>query len=655
MLKPMQLDCESYEEILKEAVMRIPQIYPRWTNYNKSDPGITILELMAYLTEIQRYHLNFLGDEHYLRYLKLVGVTPREACAAQTHLKIEADGVIAAGTVYYADSIPFETVYEINASDNEIVSLENEEETFVNEGEIISGNGSNFIFYPFGKKKQTGVFSVNFKKSFNAGDKISLYFKIKKDENCTQITDEFIKYVNFHVQVRSGEIVKNAQIIIEQTKGFQTSGEICIKIPKMSDSYRGCTSFEFVIDEGEYEHMPAILGVYLNVVQAKQKYTYSKTKIYHNINNVIETFEKPYELYGVDGERRIRIKDYTYDSKKIFLNNCEFKIIQAVFCTEEFKKMRIIANAYGLCGYRVKTDIQNILPESLEVFVDDPEDGIYRWERVDDFDASDKNSRHYVFDSQTNEFIFSNGEKGMPPWGNVIIAGCEVSQMENGNVKLGMVNSFDETSKSRGINITPSTGGMSRQSLEDCFKQAAEEINRSNLCITLKDYELAVKSTPGVRVKRVKAFLSEQEENCICIAVETKNGDEKINKASLENFKAHILNKTVVGTKIEFISPRYSKIRIYAEISVDYSYEDYRKLTEKAVKNYFDSKDINFGGRISKSSFSRYMYQLAWIKEIKVIDINAQAGSAEVLENGDVKLKNRFLPLVQKINLTISD
>ena len=50
----------------------IPGLAPEWTNYNPSDPGITLIELFAYLTEILLYRLNQISDNDLRTYLRLL-------------------------------------------------------------------------------------------------------------------------------------------------------------------------------------------------------------------------------------------------------------------------------------------------------------------------------------------------------------------------------------------------------------------------------------------------------------------------------------------------------------------------------------------------------------------------------------------------------
>ena len=44
------LDDRSFEQIRDEAIRLIPQYCPEWTNYNPSDPGITLIELFIFVS-----------------------------------------------------------------------------------------------------------------------------------------------------------------------------------------------------------------------------------------------------------------------------------------------------------------------------------------------------------------------------------------------------------------------------------------------------------------------------------------------------------------------------------------------------------------------------------------------------------------------------
>ena len=64
---PLQLpnlDDRRYNDLVTEALARLPTYSQEWTNYNPSDPGITLIELFAYLTDMLLYRLNRVTDNN---------------------------------------------------------------------------------------------------------------------------------------------------------------------------------------------------------------------------------------------------------------------------------------------------------------------------------------------------------------------------------------------------------------------------------------------------------------------------------------------------------------------------------------------------------------------------------------------------------------
>jgi hypothetical protein len=66
------LDDIAWEQLNEEARSLIPAYAPAWTNFNPSDPGITLLELMAHFSELLLYRANRISDEQTVNFLRLL-------------------------------------------------------------------------------------------------------------------------------------------------------------------------------------------------------------------------------------------------------------------------------------------------------------------------------------------------------------------------------------------------------------------------------------------------------------------------------------------------------------------------------------------------------------------------------------------------------
>src|SRR5215475_682883 len=83
MIPPPKLDDRTFNDIVDEAISMIPRYAPEWTNHNPSDPGITLIELAAWMTDLLIYRLNQVPDKNYVAFLNLLGIKLRAPRAAR--------------------------------------------------------------------------------------------------------------------------------------------------------------------------------------------------------------------------------------------------------------------------------------------------------------------------------------------------------------------------------------------------------------------------------------------------------------------------------------------------------------------------------------------------------------------------------------------
>jgi hypothetical protein len=66
------LDDWTYADLTAEAQAMIPTLAPAWTDHNPSDPGITLVELLAWLTEMLMYQVDQVPAANTEKFLKLL-------------------------------------------------------------------------------------------------------------------------------------------------------------------------------------------------------------------------------------------------------------------------------------------------------------------------------------------------------------------------------------------------------------------------------------------------------------------------------------------------------------------------------------------------------------------------------------------------------
>ena len=85
------LDNRRWEDLVEEARALIPRVAPRWTDHNVHDPGMTFIELFAWLAEMQLYQLNRVGRKHRELFTRLAGGDRGLRKPARVRVRVDGD------------------------------------------------------------------------------------------------------------------------------------------------------------------------------------------------------------------------------------------------------------------------------------------------------------------------------------------------------------------------------------------------------------------------------------------------------------------------------------------------------------------------------------------------------------------------------------
>ena len=90
-------DLRFQSDLVDEARKRIIQYCPEWTEYNISDPGITMIELFAWMTEMMVYRLNRVPEKNYLKFLEMLGFQMEPAKTAEADITFWLSALLPLG------------------------------------------------------------------------------------------------------------------------------------------------------------------------------------------------------------------------------------------------------------------------------------------------------------------------------------------------------------------------------------------------------------------------------------------------------------------------------------------------------------------------------------------------------------------------------
>jgi predicted phage baseplate assembly protein len=246
-LPDVNLDDRTFQELVNEARLRIAQSCPEWTEHNVSDPGITLIELFAWMTEMLIYRTNRIPDKLHVELLNLLGIRligPAEAhCDVRFSLSAPtAEPVVIPGGVTEVGTLR-------TTSDEAIIFTTSEDVTIPPERPVAYAierhGGTKDIGVAGGVARPKGPDQLAFSNPPAIGDAIYLGFAaplsrllLRVDVDCSQArgagVDPEDPPLRWEVSTASGWA--EAIVLEDHTGGFNYgSGAITLDVPDRHD------------------------------------------------------------------------------------------------------------------------------------------------------------------------------------------------------------------------------------------------------------------------------------------------------------------------------------------------------------------------------------------------------------------------------------
>lgn len=627
MLPEVTLDQERFEDMLREMQNMISSIVPEWTDYNLHDPGITMMELFAWLKGIQQFHMDQTGNGQIIRYLALLGRERFERQAAETLLEVSSDRPVRVpeGARFFAGKYCFETQKEKRAGAIKLLfcAVKSSQGTAVfDENQLC--HGGRMKLYPFGQEKRPGTeFYLGLSSPVEPGicQELSVLVYEGYPVKRNPVRPGFVPLASWRCEYYTKDGWEALPVLEDETWAFLQSGLIRFRTEKEMAPFlfHGFSGWgiRFVLEEESYETAPIVTALSFDHVRAFQKRTRAfvldspldsaadeeewviETGTFLGEHGEAEAFFRFGELLKPVGEFRKATED---GITKIYIKpepGEKPEGLRILFYEKEFEKDRCLPDGDGFPFQKIDLGRRDILPESLGLMGEAPEQpGCFSsWSRVKDFNCSGPEDRHFLFEEETGSLKFGDGFHGLMPQGKLILSGCEVSAGGEGNIKQTKMQPEieDVGGKVLARSLSEARGGRFCETFEEAFGRVLKELKEPERAVSLADYERMAMKTPGLMLESCRAIAFGNHEVYVAAMPWSEKGAGVLKKAAARNMERFLESKRMIGTLVRVGSPEYIQISVTMEIRIKPQYREGRALAEEAVRKFFRSQKERMG------------------------------------------------------------
>ena len=557
-LPEIVLDDRRFQDLVNEARLKIAQRCPEWTEHNVSDPGITLIELFAWMTETTIFRLNRVPEKLHVVLLELLGIKLEEPTPARTEIRFR----LASPAFEEQVGIPAQTeAASMRQGGDEAVVFQTDEEFT-----IPAARPSAYLVERKGAVKDVGVAKgvaqpkgadqAAFASPPSPGDAIYLGFDtslhrlaLQLDVDCSQARgagvdpeDPPLKW-----EVSSGEAPDGwapAEVLLDSTGGFNYgSGVVELQLP--------------------LSHDPATVG------GNRAYWLRCRLDATTRRGAAAATFSHPPEIYEITAAPLGALVPAAH----------------SVRVEEE-----VLGESDGTPGQTFALRNAPVLAlegtEGLEVR--EPESTAWRpWELRESFAESGPGDLHYTLDLASGEVALGPAIRGgdgawrqygaVPPKGaRLRMASYRHGGGRRGNVTAGALSVLKSAipTVSGVTNPAPAAGGVDPESLEGARQRAAMEIRTRYRAVTREDFEfLAGEASPRV----ARAICVEPPDTVgvarLHLVPRVEPADRPLTLLELtpdEDLFARVASylddRRLIGTRVELLPARYRGVSVVVNL-----------------------------------------------------------------------------------------
>jgi predicted phage baseplate assembly protein len=563
------LDNRRFDDIVAEALALVPRYTPEWTDLNEGDPGRTLIELYAWLTEMVLFRLNQVPDLLYVKFLELLGIQLRPAEPAAVELTFtladpptDAVVVIPMGTRVAATGasgtpLVFETDRALNALAARLTAVLSFDGFAFSSAPAAGAAGQ--PFWPLGPAPRTGsatYLGYDFAGAFPDATEVDLLAILAGAASPVQ-----------GVQCQVDQAVPlPADLVWEGWDGGSW-----VRLTLNRDDTRAFT---------RTGHISVLVPAGLHLARLRLP---GRTDL----------------LYWVRGRAVRAGYDVAPQLSAVVTNSVP--ATQAITVLDE-----VLGGSDGSPGQAFRLFFSPVVAGTLELEIDEGL-GFQRWTEVEDFFASGPDDLVYTHDRAQGLVTLPDGRYGHLPVANpsnpnasVVARRYRTGGGLDGNLPAGAITELQSSPVGvTGVtNLRPAEGGADQETMDAARARAAAELQSRNRAVTAADFSYLATITPGVRIRRAEvlplfhpAFPDVPIPGCVTVIVvpDTADPAPAPSEATLRAVCAQLDRHRLLTTEIHAMPPSYRTVRVQAQVRARATADlaVVRQAVDEALTRYF--------------------------------------------------------------------
>jgi predicted phage baseplate assembly protein len=556
-LPEIVLDDRRFQDLVNEARVRITNSCPEWTEHNVSDPGITLIELFAWLTETIIYRLNRVPDKLHVALLELLGIRLAPPSAAMAELRFRL-----AGPATDPIRLPAETeVGTLRTAQEESIVFQTDDEFVIPPASLVGyavkrGTTESDVGVARGAARPTGANQLPFGSPPKVGDALYLGFDaplarlvLEVSFDCSQARGAGIDPTDPPLvwEVPAGEGWSEAEVLSDRTGGFNYgSGIVELQLPAR----------------------------HVETVVAGQRAHWLRCRVSATTRSGAEgvEFTHPPEIYGITAA----VMGASLSATHAVRERAEDLGVSDGTPAQRFR----LAHAPMLSPR----------DETLEVL--EPRSGEWHaWEQRESFVESGADDRHFVLDPANGEVELGPAVRetatGWRQYGAIPLEGARLrfgSYRHGGGARGNVAPQTLTTLKSAIPGIASVTnpkaayGGVDQETLDSARRKAAMVLRTRSRAVTPEDFEfLALQASP--RLARAHCIVPMEGVGAVRIHLvpRVEPADRPLQFDELQpdvalrdEVAAYLDQRRLVGTRIELLPAELRGVSVVVKVKVSH-------------------------------------------------------------------------------------